>query len=703
MNFKSSGNRIALIMMLVFLASAGLTFAEPQVFFTDIVSGPNSGGEDDKGIYLSIFGKGFGGSQGNSKVFINGTEVAAYKYWGPATYANGCCGSTPGRLGLEQITIQPGQAVSSGPINVVVGGVPSNANHSFAVRAGDIYFVTWSSEDSVGVVGDITQPFTGMDTLYNAHDIHQDSGFGAGDFIVLRGGTYLPRGQWGHWIRMDYGNNGTAAKPLTVMGYPGEDVILDGYDNGDDNALFFNGNDGDGPREGFVFANFKIKEDNDAVLRLGDRPEEMNHTRLVNLDLHAGKDGQAGTLALRRSDYLDIFGVYVHDNFVSPGAGSKFTHQVYFSDGSHDVEMGWVELARFDGGVTMSMRRSIDGPPWSVHYNMKIHNMIIHDQTSGAIVFGRSAGSNISFYNNLIYRTGKHLGLDDGAVNHLAGVQINDYWSENGDGEGDIELDFYNNVIYDPGNANQPLGCYSFDDGAINMHNNVCVVLTEEPYGRLFDENGMDRDRINASHNVWWSPGGVGRWGSPSGDEPDPEVPSWLVGPTDIVADPKFIDPDALLADFQLQGSSPAIDAGVEADFFADDWLGAPRPRDGDGNGSAKFDIGAFEVQAPSVSPFVNINVPTTLSAFVTGSTSITVGGTAMDNVGVTGYSWSSSNGGAGTLPAGPVFSIADIPLEVGQNVISVTAVDGDGNTGSDTITVSRVLPPPAPGAVEVN
>lgn len=698
-----NANRYGLLLTLAMLAGTGFAAAEPKVFFTDIVSGPNSGGENGKGIYLSIFGKGFGASQGSSKVYINGSEVGAYKYWGPATYANGCCGSTPGRLDLDQITIQPGAGVSSGPINVVVDGQPSNSNHSFTVRPGAIYFLVPGSQDALGAVGDITKPYVGIHNLYNADGIHAESGFGAGDFMVLRGGTYLPRGPWDHWIRIDPGNEGTAALPLTVLGYPGENVILDGTNDPADNAIFFNGSDGDPPREGFVFANFKIKEDYDSVIRIGDRPEEMNHVRLVNLDIHGGRDGQSGTLEVRDADYVDIFGVYIHDNFVEPGHGSKYTHQIYFSDGSHDVEVGWVELARFDGGVTMSVRRSLEGPPWSVHYNMKFHNMVIHDQTSGAVVFGRSTGADISFYNNLIYRTGKHLGLSDDAVNDLSGVQIRDYWDENGESGGDIELDFYNNVIYDVGNENQPLGCYSFDEGSINMHNNVCVVLTPEPYGRMFTDGGMDHDNVTASHNLWWSPGGVGRWSNSSSSSPDPQIPTWLVGPTDVIADPQFLDPDAVAADFQLQFSSPAIDAGANAGFFAEDFLGAPRPTDGDGNGNASFDIGGFELQAPSVIPFVHINNPTTLSVYSTGSASISIGGSATDNVGVTGLSWSSSSGAAGNLPGGSSFLIEDIALEVGENVITVTAFDEDENSGSDTISVTRVIPPPPPGSVEVN
>lgn len=57
----------------------------PIVSYTDIVSGPVTGGEGNGGAYLSIFGKNFGAASGMgtvTKVFIGATEVASYRYMG---------------------------------------------------------------------------------------------------------------------------------------------------------------------------------------------------------------------------------------------------------------------------------------------------------------------------------------------------------------------------------------------------------------------------------------------------------------------------------------------------------------------------------------------------------------------------------------------------------------------------------------------
>jgi len=72
-----------------------------------------------------------------------------------------------------------------------------------------------------------------------------------------------------------------------------------------------------------------------------------------------------------------------------------------------------------------------------------------------------------------------------------------------------------------------------------------------------------------------------------------------------------------------------------------------------------------------------------------TSSASITVSGTAGDNVGVVSVKWSSSTGSAGAA-AGTASWSAAVPLLVGTNVVVVRAYDGAGNSGWRAITVVR-------------
>jgi hypothetical protein len=91
---------------------------------------------------------------------------------------------------------------------------------------------------------------------------------------------------------------------------------------------------------------------------------------------------------------------------------------------------------------------------------------------------------------------------------------------------------------------------------------------------------------------------------------------------------------------------------------------------------------------ADTVKPVATITTPTTATTFSTSVATLSLRGTASDNVGVTRVTWSNNRGGSGTATGTTNWS-ALVTLQGGSNVLTVTARDAAGNTATDTITAT--------------
>ena len=122
------------------------------------------------------------------------------------------------------------------------------------------------------------------------------------------------------------------------------------------------------------------------------------------------------------------------------------------------------------------------------------------------------------------------------------------------------------------------------------------------------------------------------------------------------------------------------------------------------GNISAGATVSATPQAADTTPPTVSITSPTTNLTYSTSTSPLTFAGTASDNVGVTTVTWTNSLGGSGTASGTTSWSASGIALQGGTNVLTVSAKDAAGNTGTATLTVTYTPPdttaPTAPGTV---
>jgi hypothetical protein len=83
----------------------------------------------------------------------------------------------------------------------------------------------------------------------------------------------------------------------------------------------------------------------------------------------------------------------------------------------------------------------------------------------------------------------------------------------------------------------------------------------------------------------------------------------------------------------------------------------------------------------------LNITAPTADSAWGTASGTVALRGVASDNV--VRVTWNADWGGSGTASGTQTWSIPTIGLQIGANVITVTARDAAGNTERRVVTVN--------------
>ena len=546
--------------------TTGLVSGAPEVLYTDVLSGPTSGGENNDGMYLSIFGKNFGSNLSAVQVTIGGHPVAGYRYLGPSR----------GRPDVQQLTVQVGSLGGAAqgtalPIEVAVGGVASNTNLTFTPNPGRMLFVSHSGNDATAVPGDINHPYryvqNGSD---GAFDVAK-----AGDTIVLMGTplngaaitsdptpaanawTDSYQGYFLRFINLDgtapTGASGTG--PIRLIAYPDQDVYI---------YVPYTGSSGmKGAITGIDTTNTYFKGGRyvtiaDLHVESGGPAGVINeqiagdHWRVVNNELTATtgasdpSDLAGGITGNGTNSYW--VGNDIHDIY---GGSPMEMHGIYIDgDGSYTIEYNIIDKVTDGSGFQIFVNGG-NGSTSCCSGGLTFDHNIVANAAKYGMNIADGTQQGIVAYDNLVYNSG------------VSCLRFNTNTLQ--------DAKIYNNTFFNCGSTYGAVdNDWTLSSKSLDMENNIFYAGSGQPY--TGGSVGMGGNIGTVTNNLFFN--GTGST-------------SWDANP--VLADPLFVSASTTAPDLHLQSGSPAIGAGstAVAPIVTTDYALTPRS-------PTSIDIGAY-------------------------------------------------------------------------------------------------------------
>ncbi len=581
--------KAAFIIFMMFL-SMGIAMASPVLFFSDMTDGVISGGgwggaQAGKGAAVTIWGDNFGTERGTSSVTVCGVTLDQdddFAEWGATT-------NPQTARGLQRITFWLSGQMQTGPDTIRVTTPDGNSQEiPFYCRdTGNIYFVKPDGDDNLDGLTDDTAwatPGKARATLE------------PGDVAYFRAGTWEDKDAGGGFtegIMSFYGgnyNNGQPDNSITVASYPGEVAVFDAYtDSPSSTPEYCFGNDfaADQTWRYWTFSKFRMNSEMHCFLLYGELgggagPYYFSNIRVVGNDMSSGY-GKGGTVPIEilggqeGSTDLFIYGNYVHDlgvNYRGQGPITSSRHYPIYVTGYgqwDEMYIGWNEFGWVEYGRGAQIYGHLDTDRID---NCYFHDNYIHDVSMNCLTFGgtdhgEKLVENFYVYNNIFDMSGGSMSalLCNGESYFCYGKRY-----------------VYNNVIYQGTSTSSSMIFFHDKAEYIELKNNIFYSS-----GASYFSGASQATKIG-SNNCYYN---------------GANIPSWDTGSLENT-DPQFVgsDPQAF-GDFHLKETSPAIDSGTSdvSSIVAYDFDGNPRPMDGDGNGSAEYDIGAYEYTGEYIPP----------------------------------------------------------------------------------------------------
>jgi hypothetical protein len=508
-------------LVFVWLVLTSASWAQsPRIFYSDLESGPNVGGQNNKGAFVTIYGKGFGSARGASVVTVGGQHADNYPVWTDT-----------------KVAFQLGSAARSGEIMIHIPERGNSNGVPFTVRPGKIYFVSTSA----GLLGhgSYTSPWKTIDKAVFSLE--------PGDIAyVMNGVTQSKPDNYDAAISIK--SAGVPGRPKALVAYPGANPVIGTVDE-PDTAVKTPEVEG-GPFSNWVIAGFTLRGHYLAIGLVS-----VSNWRIVGNDISCPHgDGPTACVEVSKSTNVKVLGNYIHD-VGRPGA-TKVYHSLYFSTDSNHIEAGWNLIANNHSCRGIQFFSGPNGPNTGFNqYDLSVHDNKIHDQVCDGINFATIDPSKgpVLAYNNVIYRVGLGPDPPDSQANYAC---INSPGTTNRGAPGSGTSEWFNNTLYDCGaRGGRDAGAFNVAEGSpqVRLRNNIIYQKSSENYIEYRTRSSL----VSGSNNLWY---GSGRG------------PSQFDG--NLNADPKFADLGAF--DFHLQAGSPAIHAGVDTST-ATDFDGRPR------------------------------------------------------------------------------------------------------------------------------
>jgi hypothetical protein len=362
----------------------------PVILFSDIVSGPGSGGKDNKGAFVTIVGKNFGNNPGTSYVSIGGGRVDNYPVWSDT-----------------KITFQVGNAAVSGPIIVVT---PEGASNGlpFTVRPGNIYFV--NPAVLVDGSGSFADPWRSGVSYFGA--------MRPGDLCYFRTGVYSDKmgssSGRGNITISGPAPDGLANNEIAWLAYPGEVARLEAGQGDIRSNLEISKNY-------YVIAGFQMYTQGTCIEFGGD------NNRVVNNTCEGLKKMSYGNIHTNGGMGGKIYG----NELFGARSGNKLDHAIYVAWGPKNMEIGWNYIHDNDIAVGPVISVNTDGALGNgiVFQNIRIHDNIIDCRRSssalraiGIVETGR--GSSVYIYNNIVIDPGSDTSYYNGIYQYSGSAYI---------------------------------------------------------------------------------------------------------------------------------------------------------------------------------------------------------------------------------------------------------------------------------------